>query len=227
MKRICAIALLSALAAAQEGDQTVSVERLTQKTGEWWYAMNDPEGKPRGYAHLAVREREGGGVRVAWELKITWEAGNYEEQRTMDLGADWGLKGASYSTGGKLVAERGEQKHRPADAATGMVFVFAAFLPQEKGLKFTRTELSEDKNFESLGTTHLLGTGPEKLGQAEVFRFDLRREDGQNLPIWVNARGEIRQVDWGGKNMMVLAKESTKHLYRPAGPSARQRRSHL
>ena len=107
----------------------------------------------------------------------------------------------------------------PADAATGMIFVFAAFLPQEKGVVFERTELNEAKDFESTGTTRIAAIGPEEIGETATLRFDLKRGDGTTLPIWVNAEREIVQVDWGGGNMMVLAPESTKHLYRPVEPA--------
>jgi uncharacterized protein YndB with AHSA1/START domain len=230
MGRIAILLAMAAVAAAGE----VSMDQLEQKTGDWWYSMNDPAGKPTGYAHLVISKTDPGGLRVAWELKINHAGNSYEEERTLILDKEWRLLAAAYKVGDNLVTdgrrikdgwiarEGADPQEIPDDAGTGMSFVAAAFLPLEKGTVFKFTELNEAQEFKSLGETSIECMGREELRGRQVHRFLLTRQEGEPLPIWVDENHEIVQVDWGGGNLMIRSAASTKHLFKPIPPAVEE-----
>jgi uncharacterized protein YndB with AHSA1/START domain len=221
---------MAVVAAAGE----VSLDQLEQKTGDWWYSMNDPAGKPTGYAHLVVSKTESGGLRVAWELKINYSGSSYEEERTLILDKAWRLLAAAYKVGDNLVTdgrrmpdgwiarEGADPQEIPEDAGTGMSFVAAAFLPLEKGTVFKFTELNEAQEFKSLGETTIECMGSEELRGKPSHRFLLKRQEGDPLPIWVDENHEIVQVDWGGGNLMIRSAKSTENLFKRIPPPVRE-----
>ncbi|MHC4469724.1 MAG: SRPBCC family protein [Planctomycetota bacterium] len=236
-----AVVLVAAAAGACGGCESMTDAIAT---GDYWYRMEDPEGKPQGYAHLVVGAAEGDGRRFDWELKIAYSGGAYEEWRSMTIDAEGRLIAASYATGEDFSTDlrrkgeewavstaRGQEasseiREIPADAATGMVFVLAVALPQEEGAGLERTELDETKGFTVLGPTVFAWKAEEEVelegGRLIAHRFQMKRADDTALPIWIGEDRTILQVDWGGGNLMKLSEANTKHLFQPAPPAVTQ-----
>jgi uncharacterized protein YndB with AHSA1/START domain len=243
---VISILAICGLADAGEDAEQVGVDRLTLKTGEWWYRMVDGQDKACGYAHLIVAKTLAGGAAVVWELKIAFPGGTYEEERAMGVDADWRLNTVSYSLAGKMMVDcrrkddawTGTRREKPGgdakafepvvpdDAITGMGFVYAAFLPQKSGISLSRTDLNETRGLESEGTCVFRCVGPDELSidgeDVAAVRFEVKRQDGRKLPVWVNAAREVVRADWGGGMKMILGKKSTKDLFKPIPPAVAQ-----
>ena len=241
VKTLSIVALLAAVAAGEEGSESM----LTlPKTGEFWYRMQNAEGEPCGFARMRIEERDGGGVSVAWELKITFQGGSYEEERHLELGADGRLLAGDYLVKGTPVAEgrrEGEVWHAVVhrdgeavvtkteitdDTCTGMGFVLAAMLPQEEGARLERTEIDEGKGFEVQGKAAIVCTGSRTRDlegtEIEVFAYDVKWANGKTLPVLVDAQRRIVWTDWGGGTVMTLSAKETTELFRPPAPAVHQ-----
>jgi len=101
----CAFSAASQLDAGEPTmGRRLSATDLKVATGEWWYAMNDEEGKPMGYCHYTTNTVADGSVRVEWQLRLAFPGGTYEEDRSMDMDGSLRMKAASYAAGGATCA---------------------------------------------------------------------------------------------------------------------------
>lgn len=228
--------LLAGGAGAEEEGSVL--ERVA--AGEHWYAMLGPDGRPTGYAKLVVGRPEGGGLSIDWELAIAPGGDKYEETRrfVLDGAGDLveselrqfgNLLGRAKREGDKLVVTTlvdGKPADREVDptpgAMNGMGYVLAAAVPREDGGRLARPELDEANGHVLLGETVMTFEGIEKReweGETlEVAKIRLVKANGRALPLLITADGRILEADWGRGNRMVLAKKSTKDLYKPPPP---------
>jgi len=224
--------------AAEGKGKSMSVDRLTPRVGEWWFAMVG-QGKTVGYARLAAATREGGGISYDWEMKMAFPGSEYEEERTLVLDAKWRLVSATFSMKGETLVEgkregkrvKGTARQRPGgpakaidqeladDAISGMSFVLAACMPQEVGLALIRTSVNVPQGFRKLGTAVIRCREPEVIdvegNKATARWFDSVGADGRIQKVWIGPKGRILQTDWGGGMMMYARSGSTRHLFKP------------
>jgi len=235
-------ALLLLLSACAHTVPTETIPMIGNvQTGEFWFRLDDGEGHPQGYAHMVLTTPDGGGIAVDWELRIAWSGGSYEETRTLALDAGGRMTRADYRVGGETVSAatrsgewlRGfavEDGHRadielkiPDDAITGMLFILGPGVPLEAGGELAFQELDEAHGFSPLGPTKIVYGGPESLDwegrSLPVHRVDIRKRQGEGMPVWVTKDGRIVKSDWGGGNVMVLSSTDTRHFFDPKPPA--------
>ena len=176
-------------------------------------------------------------------MKLAFEGGTYEETRSLATDAAGEIRSSAYHAFGNLVCsgerkggtwvvttvEEGKPARReapppPTGATTGMGFVLASAVPRGEGGGFVRVELDEANGLRSLGETSFRWAGKaEREWEGErllVHRIVVRKANGNELPLEVAGDGRIVAMDWGGGNVMVLSKTSTRDLFRPAPPAA-------
>jgi uncharacterized protein YndB with AHSA1/START domain len=206
-------------------------------TGEYWYRMVDPSGAPQGYARLQLEERAGG-LDAAWELRIGWSGGSYEENRRIAFDPSWRMTIASMTVAGRestsghrqgdqwvWSSPEHEESRRPAPdrAVSGMGFLLALALPLQTGTTHEVFEIDESNACQDLGPATFSCAGIEELdlatGPLRTHRVELARTDGNVLPLWIDQDRRLVQVDWGGGNLMILSPVCTRDLFRPTPPA--------
>lgn len=208
--------------------------------GVYWYGMYAADGEAQGYARITAAGQEDGGTRFDWVLRIAYEGGKYEEERALVLNRNGEMTRAQISSSGQSrVTERDgkefvykhfdEDKRIEAESdaiSAGMGFVLAASVEQRDGAILERHEYDEANAFKDLGKVILVVEGNETLklpeGEVEAWKVILKRGEGKHRPIWVNAKREIVQVDWGSGTLMKLHREETTRLYQPPEPTLKQ-----
>ena len=213
------------------------------KPGTYWYAMQTPGGEPQGYARLVVSTVDEGAKRYDWRLRIAFPGGTYEEDRSLTVDTEGRMLGATFAAGGSEVEARRENgnlvgrvrtaegEEQPLelavedDALSGMGFVLATTLPRETGRTLTFADYNESAGFRAEGRARVVVgervSVPLPEGDADAWHVVLTREDGNELPLWVDDDGVLVRADWGGGNLMVLHAEPTEHLFDPAPPAVR------
>jgi uncharacterized protein YndB with AHSA1/START domain len=210
------------------------------KPGLYWYRMQTPGGEAQGYARLRVKKSGQGTLSVTWELRIVHQGQSYEEERSMALDSVGRMVAADYATSGMhlsakregtrlkgaKVVEDGKPEaidvEAPEDAIAGMGFVLAASMEFTEGATISRSDFNEAAGFKPEGTVVFTVAGREPAAGVECWKVLMRRQDGRDMPLWVNEERELVQVDWGGGNLMVLSPESTRHLFKPPPPAVEQ-----
>lgn len=233
------VTLAATAAGVRAEEEKTMLDRIP--AGEYWYAMLGKGPQPMGYAHLRIERIAEGGLAVEWELKLAHESGNYEETRVMSVDSDAELLFSEYRVYGNLVCSgkrsgdewvvttlkdgkpEVESREAPKGAMTGMGFVFASAVPREEGGSLSRLELDEANAFDAIGETKFTWKRQfERDWEGEkivVHEILMEKGNERTMPIEIADDGRLIQSDWGGGNLMVLSKESTKDLYRPAPPA--------
>lgn len=211
--------------------------------GEFWYRMENAQGKPQGYARLVVKTHDDG-QNLEWEMKLAYTGGSYEEERALAWDKERRFVSSRYSADGKLVCEgtRAEGKVRgqrtkdgkleafevatPDDALPYMGFMLAATMPLADGETWTRRELDEANAFADKGEMKfelhkdtLTWDGKE----IACWRVDVTKpnDEKRKLTLWVSGAREIVRVNWGNL-VQVLSRESTKHLFKKPEPAMKE-----
>lgn len=214
------------------------------QAGEYWYAMQDPEGEPQGYARLVVGSAAQGASTYAWTLRIAFAGGTYEEERSLTLDAGGVLLASGYRAGASRVEARregdrlvgtscGNDGEESAidlevedDALSGMGFVRAASLERETGASLAFTDYDEASGFVSEGRGEIVVGERERVplpgGDVDAWKVVVKQGRGGEIPLWVDDDGVIVRADWGGGNLMVLHESSTEHLFQPRPPVVRE-----
>ncbi|MBK8205416.1 MAG: SRPBCC domain-containing protein [Planctomycetes bacterium] len=239
---LCLILLSATTMLAQdppaEGED-IPAAKPAARVGEFWYGMYLPDGTPEGYARIVTTETKQGGKHFYWELHLAYEGGTYEEERKITFDKEGELTYSEFKSGlthmlaaragNVMVGKSGVDDLRVEiveGAVTGMGFLIAASMPHKQGTVVKRTEYNEADNLKLLGETTFTVTGEEKVklaeGETSAWRIDITRANGSKLPVWVNEKHEIVQIDWGTNNLMKLHRESTKHLFSPKPPTLDQ-----
>jgi hypothetical protein len=200
--------------------------------------MEDEKGKTTGYNHLIIKNRNGNGVKVEWNMGIGFNGGSYEEERTMELDSECRLMSVSGSLSGKVLSEakrdgnrlvgsairEGENTQSPIDievtddASSGMQFVITMFLPLDQNAVIHRRLLNEMNAFSEAETPSKINYIKQEQIEWEgetimVHRLDVHKNKGV-LPVWINENHEIVKIDWGGGNFMVLSSTPTRDLFK-------------
>ncbi|MEN8149823.1 MAG: SRPBCC domain-containing protein [Planctomycetota bacterium] len=233
------ILLLALVASACAGNREARVHEVethpmisSVSTGEFWYRLQDETGEPQGYAKLVLTTPGGGGLDVAWELKIAWSGGAYEESRALSLDAAGRMTRADYRVAGEVISVATREGDRlrgtavssgaqvpvdlkiPDDAITGMLFVLCPGVPFGEGGELSFQELDEANSFVPLGESKLVYGRSEEVDGRAAHRIDIVKAEG-GMPVWVSDDGRILKSDWGGGNVMVLSETKTEHLFDP------------
>lgn len=207
------------------------------KMGEFWYSFEDAKGKTTGYALLNVGKRKESGLSLRWEMRVMFETGAYEEDRTLEVDSKLTLIKASYTMNGLLICQglregdkvKGKAIPQQAaeveafeieikpDALSGMAFVLIAGMPREVGTKWTYTDVAENRAFKAGGeatvtclTDEIMKFGGKDL---KVWRYDLGRKDRATVSVWVDEIGRVAKAQWG-KDTAILSEKPTKDLYK-------------
>lgn len=230
--RAASLLVLLAVAPVRGEEEEHMVEAVPP--GDYWYAMRTEDGAAVGYARLVVVRRSDGGLGIDWTLKIA-HGGNYEETRRLTVDRDGRLLESEHRAFDNLVCagrrdgdawritvvEDGKVVEReteppPADATTGMGFVFAAAVPREEGGTLTFVELNEADALKPIGRVRYTweGTaeGEGEVASGPVHRIRIHKPTGKDLPLTIAEDGRILTVDWGSLDM-ALSPTSTEGLY--------------
>jgi uncharacterized protein YndB with AHSA1/START domain len=244
MRSAISLALLlvlgGAISAEDKGeDSPLSPSLAAVKRGEFWYAVQDGEGKSMGFARLQLATHGEVGLRAEWELRIVSGGAPYEEERGAAFGADLRLLASAYTSGDtKVSADRdgdelvfkdaqGEPQRVKIgdDACSDMAFLFSPALPAREGYTFSRAIFTEAASFRPRGQDRLEVGAVENVklpeGEVPARKVVIHRERGQ-ISTWVNDAGEIVKADWGGGTTMLLHRESTRHLFTRPQPVYRE-----
>lgn len=206
--------------------------------GEFWYRMEDAQGRAQGFARLVVKTHDDG-QRLEWEMKLTHDGGRLEEERVLAIDKERRLVSASYSADGKLVCEgtrsggkvsgrrSKDGKLEPFEVATpdnalpSLGLLLAATMPLSDGEIWTRRELDEGNAFADRGEVKFAlhkDTLTWEGKEIACWRVDVTKagDETGRLTLWVSGAREIVRVNWGGV-VQVLSREPTRHLYKRPG----------
>lgn len=226
--------VIQSLACAQDAAPLPPIQ-----TGEFWYRALDAEGRTEGYMRLVVDRTAGEGIKGSWEMKLAYPGGSYCESRSMEITKELSLiagsmeveggpsgkirQGEGKLEGSGRKASGAEEKEVVIDGGShtsaGLTVLFALAMPRAAEAKLMTLEEISLQGVPSIAGWVEVRPGRkvelEREGKTEeTWKFEIAREKGPKMQVWVTAEGAIAQIEWGGGSLLVLSSTPTKDLFR-------------